>query len=200
MPVVTRFAPSPTGKLHLGGARTALFNFLHAKANKGVFKIRIEDTDQSRNIVRTSNEILESLNWLGLIADEPVVFQSKNIRKHLEVAESLISNGLAYKCFHDENYISKKKKSKQKFISEWRDASKQEPNTPYCVRIKAPLNGRYTLNDKVQGKIIVNFNELDDYIIVRTDKTPTFLLSSVVDDVDMKISDIIRGDDHLTNT
>ena len=200
MPTITRFAPSPTGKLHLGGARTALFNYIHAKANNGIFKLRIEDTDKSRNIIKTSNEILESLNWLGFKVDGPVVFQSKNIKNHLEVAQSLMSNGLAYKCFHDDIYISETKKSKKKFISEWRDGKKHKPNKPYCIRIKAPLNGNYTLNDKVQGKIVVNFNELDDYIIVRTDNTPTFLLSSAVDDVDMKISDIIRGDDHLTNT
>ena len=144
--------------------------------------------------------ILESLNWLGFKIDGPIVFQSKNIKNHLEVAESLISNGLAYKCFHDDSYITEKKMSKQKFISEWRDGKKQKSNKPYVIRIKAPLNGNYTLKDEVQGKIVVNFNELDDYIIVRTDKTPTFLLSSVVDDVEMKISDIIRGDDHLTNT
>ncbi|MFL2661742.1 MAG: glutamate--tRNA ligase [Alphaproteobacteria bacterium] len=200
MPTITRFAPSPTGKLHLGGARTALFNYLHARSNDGTFKIRIEDTDKSRNITQTSNEILESLNWLGFKIDGPMVFQSKNIKNHLEVADSLISNGLAYKCFHDDSYITEKKMSKQKFISEWRDGKKQKSNKPYVIRIKAPLNGNYTLKDEVQGKIVVNFNELDDYIIVRTDKTPTFLLSSVVDDVEMKISDIIRGDDHLTNT
>lgn len=200
MPTITRFAPSPTGKLHLGGARTALFNYIHAMANNGVFKVRIEDTDRSRNITKTTNEILESLNWLGFKVDEPVVFQSNNIKKHLEVAESLISNGLAYKCFHDDIYLSEAKKSKKKFISEWRDERKSKPDKPYCIRIKAPLDGNYTLIDKVQGKIVVNFNELDDYIIVRTDNTPTFLLSSAVDDIDMKVSDIIRGDDHLTNT
>ena len=201
MATVTRFAPSPSGALHLGGARTALFNYLHAKKNNGSFKLRIEDTDSSRSTETSSNLIIEGLSWLNLKFDSNIVHQSKNINKHIAVAHSLLSNGLAYKCIHDKEFLNKHKNSNTKFVSEWRDKQDKIPdNTPFCVRIKAPISGNYVLNDKIQGEVKVNLNEIDDYIILREDGTPTFLLSSAVDDYDMKVTDIIRGDDHLTNS
>ena len=201
MATVTRFAPSPSGSLHLGGARTALFNYLHAKKNNGSFKLRIEDTDSLRSTEKSSNLIIEGLSWLNLKFDSNIVHQSKNINEHIAVARSLLSNGLAYKCIHDKEFLNKHKNSKTKFVSEWRDKQDKIPNnTPFCVRIKSPISGSYVLNDKIQGQVKVNFNEIDDYIILREDGTPTFLLSSAVDDYNMKVTDIIRGDDHLTNS
>ena len=200
MAIVTRFAPSPTGSLHLGGARTALFNFLHAKVNNGKFKLRIEDTDQSRNSVEFTNLIIESLKWLGLSIDDEIVYQSKNRSHHIKIAHSLLSSGLAYKCFHEKDYLKQFKSGKKKFVSEWRDKSNNFPNRKFSVRIKSPLNGNYILEDTIQGKVKVDFNEIDDYIILRSDGSPTFLLSSAIDDFDMKVTDIIRGDDHLTNS
>ncbi len=201
MATVTRFAPSPSGSLHLGGARTALFNYLHAKRNKGTFRLRIEDTDKSRSTVESSNLIVESLKWLDLSFDNKIVYQSQNIEQHKEVAFSLLSKGLAYKCFHDKAFLEKHKTSDKKFISEWRDKQNNLPiNKPFCLRIKSPISGSYILEDSIQGKVKVNFDEIDDYVILRDDGTPTFLLSSAIDDLNMKITDIIRGDDHLTNS
>ena len=169
--------------------------------NNGSFKLRIEDTDSLRSTEKSSNLILEGLSWLNLKFDSNIVHQSKNINEHVAVARSLLSNGLAYKCIHDKEFLNKHKNSNTKFVSEWRDKQDKIPNnTPFCVRIKAPISGSYVLNDKIQGEVKVNFNEIDDYIILREDGTPTFLLSSAVDDYNMKVTDIIRGDDHLTNS
>ncbi len=199
MSTVTRFAPSPTGPLHIGGARTALFNYLYAKSKNGFFKIRVEDTDKNRNTLKSIDSIINGLDWLGIKTDYDIVFQSKNISDHIEFANSLIAKGLAYKCFHDENYIKKFKF--KKFVSEWRDPKKKKPNKKkFCIRIKSPLLGSITINDKVQGKVTVKSSEIDDYIIIRSDGSPTFLLSSTIDDYRMKVTDIIRGDDHLTNS
>ena len=199
MSTVTRFAPSPTGPLHIGGARTALFNYLYAKSKNGFFKIRVEDTDKNRNTLKSIDSIINGLDWLGIKTDYDIVFQSKNISDHIEFANSLIAKGLAYKCFHDENYIKKFKF--KKFVSEWRDPQKKKPNKKkFCIRIKSPLLGSITINDKVQGKVTVKSSEIDDYIIIRSDGSPTFLLSSTIDDYRMKVTDIIRGDDHLTNS
>ncbi len=201
MSVITRFAPSPSGPLHIGGARTALFNYLHAKKNNGKFRLRIEDTDKDRNSKESTESIIKALEWLGLNFDDEIVYQTNNKKEHLEVAESLLSRGLAYKCFHDKEFLQRFKSSKKKFHSEWRDKQNNLPsNQDYCIRIKAPLNDSQTLNDKIQGKVLVNANEIDDYIIVRSNGSPTFLLSSAVDDLKMNVSDIIRGDDHLTNS
>lgn len=201
MTIITRFAPSPTGPLHLGGARTALFNYLYAKKNKGKFKLRIEDTDKDRNTNESTDSIIKSLDWLGLKIDDDIIYQSNNLKEHVLVAESLLSNGLAYKCFHDKEYLQQFKSSKEKFHSEWRNKQDNLPkNKDYCVRIKSPANNNHILNDKIQGKVQVNGNEMDDYIIIRSDGSPTFLLSSAIDDYNMKITDIIRGDDHLTNS
>ena len=193
MSIITRFAPSPSGPLHIGGARTALFNYLHAKKNNGKFRLRIEDTDKDRNSKESTESIIKALEWLGLNFDDEIVYQTNNKKEHLEVAESLLSRGLAYKCFHDKEFLQRFKSSKKKFHSEWRDKQNNLPsNQDYCIRIKAPLNDSQTLNDKIQGKVLVNGIEIDDYIIVRSNGSPTFLLSSAVDDLKMNVSDIIR--------
>ncbi len=201
MTVITRFAPSPTGALHLGGARTALFNYLFAQTNNGKFRLRIEDTDKSRNTEESIKVIISGLEWLGLQIDDKVIYQSKNQSQHIQIAESLLAKGLAYKCFHDKEYVQNFTKSKKKFYSEWRDNQNKIPtNKDFCIRIKSPENYQHIINDKIQGNIKVNANEIDDYIIIRSDGTPTFLLSSAVDDLKMKVTHIIRGDDHLTNS
>ena len=201
MTIVTRFAPSPTGSLHIGGARTALFNYIYAKSNNGVFKIRIEDTDKFRNVKKSVDAIIDGLNWLGLKTNEEIIFQSKNINKHIEIVKKMIDENLAYRCFHSEEEINEKRKKNKKFKSEWRD-KKQNSNDgkEFCVRIKSPLKGISTINDKIQGLIKVENSELDDFIILRKDETPTFLLSSAFDDYEMSVTDIIRGDDHMTNS
>ncbi len=202
MPTITRFAPSPTGSLLLGGARTALFNFIYAKSVNGLFKIRIEDTDKSRNINDSINNITSNLEWLGIRSDDQVYYQSKNVKKHIEIANDLVNKGFAYKCYHTENELEElKKKHNRKIRSSWREKDKiLKGNNKYCIRIKAPLNGKTSIVDKIQGKVEINNEELDDYVILRKDLTPTFLLSSAIDDFLMNITDIIRGDDHLTNS
>ena len=201
MTVITRFAPSPTGALHLGGARTALFNYLHAKRNNGKFRLRIEDTDRNRNTKESAEVITKSLEWLGLQVDDDIIYQSDNQAQHLLIAESLLAKGLAYKCFHDKAYIQQFSNSKKKFHSEWRDKQNEiTTNKDFCIRIKSPMNHDHIIKDKIQGNVQVSANEIDDYIIIRSDGTPTFLLSSAADDYKMKITDIIRGDDHLTNS
>ena len=201
MTVITRFAPSPTGSLHLGGARTALFNYLHAKKNNGKFRLRIEETDKTRNTEESINLITKSLEWLGLQVDDDIIYQSNNQAEHLRIANTLLDKGLAYKCFHNKEYIKQFSNSKRKFYSEWRDKQNKIPkNKDFCIRIKSPLNHDHIIKDKIQGNVKVRANEIDDYIIIRSDGTPTFLLSSAVDDFKMKITDIIRGDDHLTNS
>ena len=200
MGIVTRFAPSPTGLLHLGGIRTALFNFLHAKSNGGKFKIRIEDTDHTRNKKESLDSILSGLDWLGLKHDSEVVYQSKNIQEHKKIINQLIDNNFAYKCFHTNEEIIELKKKNKKFKSKWRDNIDHPKNARFCVRIKSPQDGETIINDKIQGQVKVENKELDDFVIMRTDGSPTFLLSSAVDDFLMSITDIIRGDDHLTNS
>ena len=200
METVTRFAPSPTGFLHLGGTRTALFNFLHAKANGGKFRIRIEDTDQTRNKKESINSILNGLDWLGLKYDDELIYQSNKIFEHKKVISQLIDNNFAYKCFHTDEEILELKQKNKKFKSKWRDKTDHPKNAQFCVRIKSPSDGQTIINDKIQGKVIVENKELDDFVIMRSDGSPTFLLSSAVDDFLMSVTDIIRGDDHLTNS
>ena len=200
METVTRFAPSPTGLLHLGGIRTALFNFLHAKSCGGKFKIRIEDTDQTRNKKESIDSILKGLDWLSIKYDGKIIYQSKNIKEHKKIINQLIDNKSAYKCFHTEEEILKLKKNNIKFKSEWRDKIDHPKNAQFCVRIKSPIDGQTIINDKIQGKVKVENKELDDFVIMRSDGSPTFLLSSAVDDFLMSVTDIIRGDDHLTNS
>lgn len=202
MPIITRFAPSPTGSLHIGGARTALFNYIFAKSNNGIFKIRIEDTDKIRNTESSVDSIINGLNWLGLKTDQKIIYQSKNKDEHVQIAEKMIDENLAYKCFHTDEELAQKRKKNKKFKSEWRDKKKDiiKNKTEYCVRIKSPINGQSTINDKIQGTVTVENSELDDFIILRKDGSPTFLLSSAIDDHLMAVTDIIRGNDHLTNS
>lgn len=202
MPTITRFAPSPSGSLHLGGARTALFNFLYAKANNGKFLLRVEDSDKERSSKDSIESIINGLDWLGIYFSKPITFQSKNYKRHIEVVNKLLSKKLAYKCFHDTNFIKNNSSLKKKFKSEWRNIqeNKYPKNQPFSIRLKSPVNGICKINDMVQGIVEVKYEEIDDYIILRSDGSPTFLLSSAVDDYDMKVTDIIRGDDHLTNS
>ena len=201
MTIVTRFAPSPTGLLHIGGARTALFNYIYARSQKGVFKIRIEDTDKSRHIKSAVNSILNDLKWLGIETKEEIIYQSQNKEKHIKVIEKMIEDGLAYKCYHSEEELNEKRKKNKKFKSEWRDKKPDKDNSEnFCVRVKSPENGTSTINDQIQGTVELKNYEIDDYIIKRSDGTPTFLISSALDDFEMSITDILRGDDHLTNS
>ena len=206
--VVTRFAPSPTGYLHIGGVRTALFNWLYAKKNNGKFLLRIEDTDRKRSSLESINIILDGLKWLGLDYDEIPIYQKNNINRHKEIAEKLLSDGNAYKCWASEEELLKMKKIADKSNSNvgyngmWRDKepTRNEIGKPYTIRFKSKKNGETIVNDKVQGDVLFQNNSIEDFIILRSDGSPTYMLSAVVDDHDMMVSDIIRGDDHLNNT
>lgn len=208
MTVRTRFAPSPTGFLHIGNARTALFNYLFAKHNNGKFLLRVEDTDKARSTDAAINEIINGLNRLGLKADEEIVFQSKNEERHKQIAHQLLEEGKAYKCYCTTEELAEMRKQAEaegkrfKYPKIWRDkqAEGKDANKPFAIRIKAPLEGELAINDLVQGEVKYPANELDDMIILRADGSPTYLLAVVVDDHDMEISHIIRGDDHLTNS
>lgn len=201
--IVTRFAPSPSGDLHLGGARTALFNYLFARSQNGKFLLRIENTDRSRISDESTKSIINSLNWLGINFDEQVVYQYENILKHKEIANILLKKGFAYKCFLKKEEIEElKNKSKNKKLkSIWRNRKNNFPkNEMFVIRIKIPENEKIIINDLTQGKVVVHSSEIDDYVLIRANGDPTFLLSSVVDDIQMNVSHIIRGDDHLTNS
>ena len=207
MKVRTRFAPSPTGYLHIGGARTALFNYLFAKHHGGDFLLRIEDTDISRSTDEAKEAILKSMEWLDLKHDEEIVYQSSGQDRHIEVAKQLIENGKAYYCFTDQQEIvelrEKARANGEHFIfhSKWRDAAESEypEGIKPVIRLKAPRDGETTVKDLLQGDVTVQNSHLDDMIIVRSDGTPTYMLAVVVDDHDMEITHIIRGDDHLSN-
>ncbi|MFO1129961.1 MAG: glutamate--tRNA ligase [Rickettsiales bacterium] len=206
--IITRFAPSPTGHLHIGGARTALFNYLFAKHYNGKFLLRIEDTDLERSRSEYYNSIMQSLKWLNINHDDEIVFQSKNINRHLEVANEMLKNGSAYKCFLTQEEIEAQRQAaedqKIKFIlnSKWKFASNDEHphNMPFSIRLKTPLNQQIIIDDVVQGKVIIDSSEIDDQVLVRSNGLPTYMLSVVVDDHDMGVTHIIRGDDHLVNT
>ncbi len=206
-PVVTRFAPSPTGYLHIGGARTALFNWLYARHHGGKYLLRIEDTDRARSTEPAIDAIFDGLNWLGLGGDEEPVFQFARSSRHAEVALALLEAGHAYRCYLTQDELAARREKAQaerkpfRIDSEWRDAG---PDTwpadqPYVVRIKAPKTGETTIADQVQGTVKVNNAELDDFILLRSDGTPTYMLAVVVDDHDMGVTHVIRGDDHLNN-
>jgi glutamyl-tRNA synthetase len=206
MSVIVRFAPSPTGYLHIGGARTALFNYLFAKRNSGKFLLRIEDTDKERSTKEAIDAILQGLDWLGLRHDGDFVLQSKNLNRHKEIAEKLLEKNQAYLCYTSPEELAElrekaeAKKEVFRFKSPWRDkALSQSSNIKPVVRIKAPLEGEMIIRDLVQGEIRVKNSELDDLVMLRGDGTPTYMLAVVVDDFDMGITHIIRGDDHLTN-
>lgn len=208
MTVRTRFAPSPTGLLHIGNARAALFNYLYAKHHNGQFLLRIEDTDRERSTQHAVDVILEGMAWMGLNPDEPPVYQSTRIKRHQEVALYLLETGKAYKCFCTQEELAEMRAKAQaegkppRYNGYWRDRDPSEApeGAPYTVRIKAPREGKTVIQDLVQGEVTVANIELDDMIILRADGTPTYQHAVVCDDHDMNITHVIRGDDHLTNS
>jgi glutamyl-tRNA synthetase len=208
MTVRTRFAPSPTGPLHIGGIRTALFNYLYARHLGGEFLLRIEDTDRERSTDEATKGIIDSLDWLGLDRDGQTVFQSQGIARHAQIAYQLLQAGNAYRCYATpaelaaEREQAMKEKRVWRYDGRWRDRDPKDapPGVKPVIRIKAPRDGDTVLEDMVQGTVRVANAELDDMIILRSDGTPIYNLSVVVDDHDVGISHVIRGDDHLTNT
>ncbi len=204
MRVLTRFAPSPTGHLHLGGARTALFNWLYARHYKGSFALRIEDTDQERSTQELTDAIMQDLSWMGLDWDQ-LVIQSQRQERHKEVAYQLLEKGLAYPCFCSPQELQTMREEAMAkglpplYDRRWRNADQALPDAPFSLRLKVPLAGSTHLKDMVQGDITVDHATLDDMILLRSDGTPTYMLAVVVDDHDMGVTHIIRGDDHLTN-
>ena len=208
MTVRTRFAPSPTGPLHIGGVRTALFNYLYARHTGGEFLLRIEDTDRERSTDAATQGIIESLDWLGLSRDGQTVFQSARMVRHAAVARELLAKGQAYYCFTTPEELERQREQARaekrtwRYDGTWRDRDPAEapPGIAPVIRVKAERDGETVLDDLVQGPVRVANAELDDMIILRSDGTPTYNHSVVVDDHDMQITDVIRGDDHLTNT
>ncbi|KUF12379.1 glutamate--tRNA ligase [Pseudoponticoccus marisrubri] len=205
-PVVTRFAPSPTGFLHIGGARTALFNWLFARGRGGQFLLRIEDTDRARSTPEATEAILKGLDWLGLDHDGEVVSQAARAERHAEVARALLDRGAAYKCFSTQDEIeafreaARAEKRSTLFVSPWRDADPAtHPDAPYVIRLRTPLDGETVIRDEVQGEVTIRNDQLDDMILLRSDGTPVYMLAVVVDDHDMGVTHVIRGDDHLNN-
>lgn len=205
--VVTRFAPSPTGYLHIGGARTALFNWLFARHHGGKYLLRIEDTDRARSTEPAIDAIFDGLTWLGLDGDEPATFQFARSDRHAEVAAALLAKGHAYRCYLTQEELAERRQKAQeerrpfRIDSEWRDAdpSSWPSDKSYVVRVKAPRDGETTINDLVQGEVTVRNEEIDDFVILRSDGTPTYMLAVVVDDNDMGVTHVLRGDDHLNN-
>jgi len=199
----TRFAPSPTGKLHIGGARTALFNYLFAKSNGGKFLLRIEDTDIKRSSKENIDVILNGLNWLKLIPSEKEKYQSNETQQHIDIAYKLLKNGFAYKCYlstEELNEMRNQSRKKGEVIkSPYRDNLVNIKNKDFVIRLKMPLKGQTIINDKVQGEVNINNSILDDMVLLRKDNSPTYMLASVVDDYNMEITNIIRGDDHFNN-
>lgn len=205
-PVVTRFAPSPTGYLHIGGGRTALFNWLYARGRGGKFLLRIEDTDRERSTPEATAAILRGLTWLGLDWDGEPVSQFARRDRHAEVAHQMLARGTAYKCFATKEEIdafraeAEARGSYAVFQSPWRDADPaSHPDAPYAIRMKAPRGGETVIDDQVQGRVVIKNDTLDDMIVLRSDGTPTYMLAVVVDDHDMGVTHVIRGDDHLVN-
>ena len=211
--VITRFAPSPTGDLHLGSIRTALINYIFtlqakSKSKNSKFLLRIEDTDKIRSKNIYKKNIMDDLSWLGIKWDDEVIVQSKRIKRHQEIAYKLLEKKLAFKCVCSEEILNKKREEnikKQEVIKRLcidceNSESIQNIDKNFCIRIKIPDEGTLTINDQVQGKITINNKEIDNYVILRADESPTYMLSVVVDDYDMGVNNIIRGDDHLNNT
>ncbi len=206
MTVVTRFAPSPTGALHIGSARTALFNWLYARGRGGKFLLRIEDTDKARSTDANRQAILDGLTWLGLDWDGEPIFQAARADRHVEVAQQMLADGTAYKCFSTPDEIeafretARANKTSTLFRSPWRDvAPADHPDAPYVIRVKAPRDGQTTLHDEVQGDVTWSNDQLDDMILLRSDGSPVYMLAVVVDDHDMGVTHVVRGDDHLAN-
>jgi len=206
--VATRFAPSPTGPLHIGGVRTALFNWLFSKNNSGKFYLRIEDTDKERSKDEYKKQIIQSLKWIGINHDEKEYIQSEKIKKHKEIAEELLKKGFAYKCYCSEEEIKEQKeKAKKKgmpfvYNRKWRDPKNLEipKNVDPVVRFKSKISGNTIIKDIVQGEVNISNSIIEDFVILRKDGTPTYQLSAVVDDNTMNITHVIRGDDHKINT
>ncbi|MDE3123011.1 MAG: glutamate--tRNA ligase [Paracoccaceae bacterium] len=205
-PVVTRFAPSPTGYLHIGGARTALFNWLYARGRGGKFLLRIEDTDRERSTPEATAAILRGLTWLGLDWDGEPISQFARRDRHAEVAHEMLARGAAYKCFSTQEEIEAYREAARAegrstlFQSPWRDADPAtHPDAPYVIRMKAPRDGETVIEDQVQGTVTFRNDQLDDMVCLRSDGTPTYMLAVVVDDHDMGVTHVIRGDDHLNN-
>ncbi len=205
--VVTRFAPSPTGFLHIGGARTALFNWLYARHHGGKALLRIEDTDRKRSTREAIDAILDGLEWLGLDYDETPTFQSQRAVRHAEVADTLLRHGHAYRCYATpeelEQMRAEQRAAKQpmRYDGRWRDRDPSEApeGAPFTIRLKTPTEGETAIDDAVQGRVTVHNREIDDYVLARADGTPTYMLAVVVDDHDMGVTHVIRGDDHLNN-
>ncbi|MEL7481752.1 MAG: glutamate--tRNA ligase [Pseudomonadota bacterium] len=228
MTVTTRFAPSPTGMLHIGGARTALFNLLYARRHKGRFLLRVEDTDRERSTPEAVEAILEGLSWLNITSDAPPVFQAEQADRHVKVAEEMMARGTAFRCYTTQDELQTRRQlgedkraaakadglsdnEKQTLLAEadaalapfrspWREGGEApSPDAPYTVRLKAPDTGSITIADAVQGEISIQASEIDDLVLLRADGTPTYMLAVVVDDHDMAVTHVIRGDDHLRN-
>ena len=207
MSVVTRFAPSPTGFLHIGGARTALFNWLYARRHGGRMLLRIEDTDRERSTDAAIRAILDGLAWLGLDWDGDVVYQFSRAARHREVAESLLAQGRAYHCFASQQELEEMRETARRegkplrYDGRWRerDPAEAPAGAKPVIRLKAPTDGETVVEDAVQGRVVWQNKDLDDLVLLRSDGTPTYMLAVVVDDHDMGVTDVIRGDDHLTN-
>ncbi|MDT0581111.1 MULTISPECIES: glutamate--tRNA ligase [Alteromonadaceae] len=206
MTVVTRFAPSPTGYLHVGGARTALYSWLYAKSQGGEFVLRIEDTDLERSTDDAKQAILDGMSWLGLDHDKGPYYQTERFDRYNQLIDELLEKGLAYKCFMSVDELDaireeqEKKGEKPRYPGTWRDRSDHPENMPFVVRFKNPLDGEVVINDHVRGEIRIANSELDDLIIKRTDGAPTYNFCVVVDDWDMGITHVVRGEDHINNT
>ena len=207
MAVVTRFAPSPTGFLHIGGARTALFNWLYARGRGGKMLLRIEDTDRERSTQAAIDAILDGLTWLGINWDGETVFQFARAARHREVVEELLAKGHAYRCYASPDELTQMREAARRegrsklYDGRWRDRDPNEapPGVKPAIRLKAPLTGETIIEDQVQGRVVWQNENLDDLVLLRSDGTPTYMLAVVVDDHDMDVTHIIRGDDHLTN-
>ena len=203
MSVITRFAPSPTGFLHIGGARTAIFNFLFAKKHNGKYLVRIEDTDLKRSTDKAFQAIHNGLEWLNIVPTEKIIYQSQEIKSHVKIAYKLLEKGCAYKCYLNSEELKqlriKSRENGSPIKSPWRDKLNKNESASFVIRLKMPTEGKTTIHDLVQGEVSVNNKILDDMIILRSDESPTYMLSSVVDDYNMGITHVIRGDDHLNN-
>ncbi|MBT4634551.1 glutamate--tRNA ligase, partial [bacterium] len=205
MSIVTRFAPSPTGSLHLGVVRTAIFNYLFSKKNSGKLILRIEDTDQDRSTKDSLNQIISSLKWLGIDWDEGPFLQSDRLSIYHNYSELLIDKGLAYKCFmtneeiEDLKVVAKKEKKIYKYPGIWRNRTDHPDDKSFVVRFKTPELSEISFNDSLRGNIKISSNNLDDFIIIKSDGFPTYNFASAVDDAEMGVTNIIRGEDHLSN-
>ena len=203
--IVTRFAPSPTGFLHIGGARTALFNWLFARHHGGKFLLRIEDTDKVRSTREAIDAILDGMRWLGLDWDGHEYYQSQFWARHAEIAYELLERGAAYRCYMTQEELAAQREDAQKarrtfrITSPWRDVTDEQAGKPFVIRLKAPQEGDTVIDDLVQGRVTVQNTEIDDFVLLRSDGSPTYMLAVVVDDHDMGVTHVIRGDDHLNN-